>query len=75
MVCYTCQIEAFIKKSSNKGKPLQVVVGIQSLGVSSRRLQQTMTFPDPEGFRMHAHKVCDNTYCIKRLVLHMISFS
>ncbi len=27
-VCYTCQIEAFTKKFSNKEKPLQVVVGV-----------------------------------------------
>jgi len=28
MVRYTCQIEAFIKKFTNKGEALQVVVGV-----------------------------------------------
>jgi hypothetical protein len=28
VVCDTCQIETFIKKFSNKGKPLQVIIGV-----------------------------------------------
>lgn len=33
-----------------------------------------MVLPDPEGFRMHVHEVCNNAYCIKRFVPHMIPF-
>jgi len=31
-----------------------------------------MAFPDPEGLRMGAHKVCNNAYRIKRFLLHII---
>jgi len=34
-----------------------------------------MALPDPEGFRMHVHEVCNNAYCIKRFALHIIPFS
>jgi hypothetical protein len=44
------------------------------LGVSPRGLNQAMALPDPEGFRMHANKACNNAYCVKRFLLHTISF-
>jgi hypothetical protein len=33
-----------------------------------------MAFPDPEGFRVYAHEICNDTYCIKRFLLHFKKF-
>jgi hypothetical protein len=42
------------------------------LRVSAGNLEQTMSFPDPQGFRMHTHEICNDAYRIKRFLLYGI---
>jgi hypothetical protein len=34
-----------------------------------------MSLPDPEGFRVYAHEICNDTNCVKRFLLHNRPFS